>query len=116
MHDKRVCDLDQVWDMVGNDPESFRSIMEIFRAGLPESMDRMQGLAAEADSQALAREAHAMKGLATTLGAATAALLSQRLEAAVGEDDWEKVHGLLADLSQEVDAILALLHQMHQEQ
>jgi HPt (histidine-containing phosphotransfer) domain-containing protein len=116
MHDKPVCDPAQVWEMVGNDPESFRSILEIFLAGLPESMDRIQVLAAEADRQALAREAHAMKGFATTLGAQTAAVLSQRLEAALERDDWEEIHGLLADLSQEVDAILALLHQMHQEQ
>ena len=114
MHEKTACDLDQVWEMVGNDPDSFHEVLEIFRSGLPESMHQIYEFSGQGDAESLARAAHSMKGFATTLSAASATDLALRLEDAAKAGNWELVSDLVADLTREVDAILRLLNRIKQ--
>ena len=114
MHEKTACDLDQVWEMVGNDPDSFHEVLEIFRSGLPESMHQIYEFSGQGDAQALARAAHSMKGFATTLSAASATDLALRLEDAAKAGNWELVSDLVEGLTREVDAILRLLNRIKQ--
>ena len=108
-------DLDQIWKMVGDDPEAFHSVLTVFRSGLPESKALLHALHNHKDGDALAREAHSMKGFAMTLGAATALELALRLEIAAQSANWDAVAGLVAKLSEEVDAILVRLDQIKPE-
>lgn len=114
MHEKTVCDLDQVWEMVGNDADAFHEVLSVFRDGLPESMRQIYEFSGQGDARALAREAHSMKGFATTLSAASAADLAVRLEDAAKAGNWELVSDLVEDLTSEVDAILRLLNRIEQ--
>ncbi|MFO1060335.1 MAG: ATP-binding protein [Dongiaceae bacterium] len=75
----------EIWG--GMEPEIYREIVQVFIAELEQRLTRMESAAAVGESQALARQAHAIKGAAANVGALPLSAAAAELERDPATDD-----------------------------
>jgi CheY-like chemotaxis protein len=73
-----------------------REVVGLFRISIADRLDRLSGPLA-ADASGTRAEAHAIKGAAESVGAATLALLARRIESSAARGDLSTVPFLLAE-------------------
>jgi signal transduction histidine kinase/DNA-binding response OmpR family regulator len=75
--------VEEIWG--GMEPEIYREIVRVFVGELEQRLARLESAAAAADGQAVARQAHAIRGAAANVGAVPLSEAAAALEHEVGE-------------------------------
>jgi HPt (histidine-containing phosphotransfer) domain-containing protein len=94
-----VIDLAQVEAIWGGmEPAIYREIVQVFVAELEQRLRRLEGAAAADDRQALARQAHAIRGAAANVGAVPLSEAAAVLEQEAGDSAPGAARRRVADL------------------
>ncbi len=109
-----VLDIDGPLQDFSGDVEAYQGLLRDFLESLPVRLGKMQAAHADANYEALGREAHSLKGIAAGLGAASLSRLAHQLnkscadggKASAGELLGQVVEGM-AELRAEAEAYLA---------
>ncbi|MBI2568078.1 MAG: Hpt domain-containing protein [Candidatus Schekmanbacteria bacterium] len=96
-------------ERVDGDWELFRQVLEIFREDSRQRFDELRCACTRGDLDQAWRKAHALKGLAGSVGACRLEASARALEAAARRADVAEVDALLAYAQSELDELLAAL-------
>jgi CheY-like chemotaxis protein len=88
-----------------------RELVALFETENAERLNAIERSLEAGDLEAARREAHTMKGVSSTLGAAGLSRLAARFEARMGTDSSEEWTGLLLDLQREHDRVVRYLRE-----
>jgi HPt (histidine-containing phosphotransfer) domain-containing protein len=93
-----IFDSSQLFNAVGNNPEVYRRLLQLFLDQAEQQLARIQSKLTE-DPQVLIAEAHKLKGAFWNVGAVLQGDVCQRLETAAQSDDTERFPALIIELN-----------------
>ncbi|MCU0799030.1 MAG: Hpt domain-containing protein [Candidatus Thermoplasmatota archaeon] len=105
-----VFEPDEVLEQIGGSTELLREMIEIFQTVYPDDVQRIEESIRSGDAEAVRRAVHRMKGSVSNFGKRRAYQLSLRMEEEARNNDLTRMDGLLSELKEELDALLAELY------
>ena len=100
--DFNIMDVEDALQRLGHDEELFRDIVLIYTEDSPGMLKAIHEAVDHADTPALQRAAHSLKGLTATLSAREAASAAYRLEQMGATGNLQEAAGALAELDRRV--------------
>lgn len=105
----KVLDKPAALERLGGDEQLYEEIVEVYRADMPEQLQRLtDGLKAE-DRQLVQLQAHSIKSASANIGAEQMRAMAQRIEAVAMDDEMESLTQLTGDLQKKFEELLVYL-------
>jgi HPt (histidine-containing phosphotransfer) domain-containing protein len=96
---------------LGGDRQLFVDIVGIFLEDAPAILDQAAAALAEGDSEAVARAAHTLRGMAANFAAESAVAAAYAIESHARSHRLENAAGCFGNLKQQVEALQAALRE-----
>ncbi len=105
--------LDQLREILGDDPEGVGDIIDTFLDDTPNSIEALKAGLADGDASAVASAAHKIKGSSSTLGAMRLSELCKTFEEKANEGDLSAVDARIDELDEVWEATETALQEAH---
>jgi PAS domain S-box-containing protein len=98
--------------IAGDDANVIREILEDFRRSSQDDFDSLEQAVESGDAEMLRSAAHRMKGSSRMVGAKRLSEISERLEHAASEADWDGIRSGLKELVKELEVLDEYIRQL----
>ena len=105
----RVFAAEEVKKRLMDDDGLVASVLTVFKENMPEQIDALAEYCAASDFNAVARQAHSIKGACANVGAEVMAALAQQSETAAKQGQIAELLRLLAELRAGQDALFTVI-------
>jgi two-component system, sensor histidine kinase and response regulator len=109
---KDVMNVDDALRRLGDDKELLRDIVQIYLEDAPGIVEKIHNALDQADSNALQRAAHSLKGLAATLSASEVVGAAARVEYLAATRNLSEAPKAVAEVDQHVSDLNAAVQQL----
>jgi len=105
-HAEPVWNLAELLEMVDNDQELLRELLDIFKEDFPQTIQSLQSAVNAEDLKNSSRLSHTLKGMLSSLGATAAAAAASKLEALSSAGETASLEGAFNALEAEAHRLL----------
>ena len=112
MEDKLVFDKDKALNIIGDDEEFLREIVEIFLIDVPQQVSEIKKAVDSRNGEALEKSSHKLKGAVSNFGENATFKTALKLEIIGKENRLEDVDGIYGTLVKDIECLVNTLKEL----